>query len=123
MKFWINRGYLKEAVGLGGVISIQRADGAQSQGTNLAGAEDEAPSAATVGQEAKQIQDAEDLSKYLLVMVSNFSDGKSLSDIHNMLKMFYPPYDKSSDQLASILSALESKERIIFKGGCYSVMR
>lgn len=126
LRFWTDRGYLKESAGPRGVTLIQRAEGARS---DLAGGhaaqDDDLPSAATLGQEAREVQEAEALSKYLLVMVSNFPAGKSLAEIHNMLKMFFkdPPYDKTMDELGSILSGLESQERISFRAGLFSVMR
>lgn len=71
------------------------------------------------------MQEVENLSKYILVMVSNFAGGKALPDIHNMLKMFFkqPPYDKSLDELAAILARLVSQERLVNTGGLYSVRR
>lgn len=58
-------------------------------------------------------------------MVSNFPAGKSLAEIHNMLKMFYkdPPYNKTMEELAGILAGLESQEHMSLKAGMFSVKR
>lgn len=126
LRFWTARGYLKESAGPRGIAIIERAEGAQSRSAaGHTAHDDDMPSAATLGQEARKTQEAEALSTYLLVMVSNFPAGKSLAEIHNMLKMFFkdPPYDKTIDDLASILSKLESQERVAFKNGMFSVQR
>lgn len=70
-------------------------------------------------------QELEKLSRFLVVMVSNFPGGKSLPDIHNMLKMFLkdPPYDRTLEQLGAILGRLAAQERVSVCGGMYSVRR
>lgn len=70
-------------------------------------------------------QEAEALSKFLLVMVANFPAGKSQAEIHNMLKMFCkePPYSKTMEELGGILAELESQERVALKAGMFSVKR
>ena len=70
-------------------------------------------------------QELENFSRYVLVMVSNFPGGKSLPDIHNMLKMFFkdPPYDKTLEQLAAVMGRLAIQERVSVSGGLYSIRR
>jgi len=125
--FWTSQGYLREWRDAEGAAMVGRVEDRRSEAVKAPVEDEDLPGAAASlrADEEQAAQEVENLSKYILVMVSNFAGGKALPDIHNMLKMFFkqPPYDKSLDELAAILARLVSQERLVNTGGLYSVRR
>ena len=71
------------------------------------------------------MQEVETFGRYIIMMLTNF-DGMPLERIHNMLKMFVQEphtYDRTIEQLTSILSKLVAQETLSVSGGLYRIVR
>lgn len=70
------------------------------------------------------LQDTARIDQCIIMMLSNF-DGMPADRIHNMLKMFVQepqPYDRSEEQLATMLSRLVAQNRLSVSGGMYRIV-
>lgn len=119
--FWVNEGVITESRQKDNVMIYLAADqyskdsGRRNQ--ERVGGDDESSSAIALAEEQLQ-EEMMVYESFVVGMLTNHSEMR-LDKIHNMLKMFAPGFDKTSEQLAAFMTKLVREEKLTCDGGVY----
>lgn len=116
---WINSGVLQEIRNRNGRLVFKVSDKLVDEHRGDIDVMD-ADGGGISSMEEQLAQEMAVYESYIIGMLTNF-DSLPLERIHNMLKMFVaePPYDKTSEQLASFLGKLVAEDKLILEGSSY----
>ncbi|KAL6069171.1 Anaphase-promoting complex subunit 2 [Balamuthia mandrillaris] len=116
--FWIAQGVLQEVSKDNYKLLLAPSDGSTFLSAG-GGMEEEGQSAlSSVEEQDKELWEV--CGQFINAMLMNSADGMPLDNIHMMLQMTCPIYDKSGEELRSYLDKQVREEKLFQQGGTYS---